>query len=39
MLGPGQSINLAAELADLTPQQIDEELDEYLAFVTSRRVC
>ena len=39
VLGPGQSINLSAELTDLTPQQIDEELDEYLAFVTSRRAC
>ena len=38
-LGPGQSINLAAELTDLTPQQVDEELDEYLAFVTARRAC
>ena len=39
VLGPGQSINLSAELTDLTRQQIDEELDEYLAFVTSRRAC
>ena len=38
-LGPGQSTNLAAELTDLTQQQVDEELDEYLAFVTSRRAC
>ena len=38
-LGPGQSANLAAELTDLTQQQVDEELDEYLAFVTARRAC
>jgi hypothetical protein len=38
-LGPGQSANLAAELSDLTAQEIDEELDEYLAFVTERHAC
>jgi hypothetical protein len=38
-LGPGDSANLAAELTDLTAQEIDEELDEYLAFVTERHEC
>jgi hypothetical protein len=38
-LGPGQSSNLAAELTDLTAQEVDEELDEYLAFVTDRHAC
>src|SRR5262245_6947190 len=38
-LGPGDSANLAAELTDLTAQEVDEELDEYLAFVTERHAC
>ncbi len=38
-LAPGQSANLAAELTDLTATEVDEELDEYLAFVTARRAC
>jgi hypothetical protein len=38
-LAPGQNANLAADLTDLTAQEVDEELDEYLAFVTARRAC
>jgi hypothetical protein len=38
-LAPGRSTNLAAELTDLTAQEVDEELDEYLAFVTDRQEC
>jgi hypothetical protein len=38
-LAPGDSVNLAAVLTDLTQQELDEELDEYLAFVTDREEC
>jgi hypothetical protein len=38
-LEPGDSANLAAVLADLTAQEVEEELDDYLAFVTERRPC
>lgn len=38
-LEPGDSANLAAELTDLTAQEVDEELDDYLAFVTERHAC
>jgi hypothetical protein len=30
---------MAAVLTDLTAQELDEELDEYLAFVTRREPC
>jgi hypothetical protein len=38
-LAPGASVNMAAVLEDLTQQELDEELDEYLTFVTDRREC
>jgi hypothetical protein len=38
-LAPGASVNMAAVLEDLTQQELDEELDEYLAFVTDRHEC
>jgi hypothetical protein len=38
-LEPGDNANLAAELTDLTAQEVDEELDDYLAFVTERHAC
>jgi hypothetical protein len=38
-LTPGASVNMAAVLTDLTAQELDEELDEYLAFVTRREPC
>jgi hypothetical protein len=38
-LAPGASVNMAAVLTDLTAQELDEELDEYLAFVTQREPC
>jgi hypothetical protein len=38
-LAPGASVNMAAVLTDLTQQELDEELDEYLAFVTERQEC
>jgi hypothetical protein len=38
-LTPGQSLNLATPLPDLTQQEIDEKLSDYLAFVTERHKC
>jgi hypothetical protein len=38
-LEPGDSVNMAAVLEGLTQQELDEELDEYLAFVTDRQEC
>jgi hypothetical protein len=38
-LEPGANVNMGAVLTDLTTQEIDEELDEYLAFVTDRQEC
>ncbi len=38
-LAPGASVNMGAVLTDLTAQEIDEELDEYLAFVNDRQAC
>ena len=38
-LAPGRTANFNAELADLTQQEIDEELDTFYAFVTHQEVC
>jgi hypothetical protein len=38
-LKPGESLNLAAPLPDLTQREIDEKLSDYLAFVTERHRC
>ena len=38
-LAPGRTANFNAELADLTQQEIDEELDTFYAFVTRQEVC
>jgi hypothetical protein len=38
-LAPGRTANFTAELADLTQQEIDEELDSFYAFVTHQEVC
>jgi len=38
-LAPGQSLNLAARLPDLTKTEIREKLSDYFAFVTERRRC
>ena len=39
ILAPGDSVNMSAVLTDLDQQELDEELDEYLAFVTDRQEC
>jgi len=39
VLAPGRTANFNGEFADLTQQEIDEELDTYYAFVTHQEVC
>ena len=39
VLAPGRTANFNGEFADLTQQEIDEELDTYYAFVTNQEVC
>jgi hypothetical protein len=38
-LGPGRSVNFVAQFDGLTQQEIDEELDEFFAFVTRSDRC
>lgn len=39
LLAPGRSANYVAVFDGLTEQQVDEELDDFLAFVTSTDEC
>jgi hypothetical protein len=36
---PGQKANFVGEFSELTPKEISEELDEYVAYVTRREPC
>jgi hypothetical protein len=38
-LQPGESLNLAARLPDLTAEEIDQKLSDYFAFVIERQRC